>query len=143
MRWSARIGPWFREDEMKIENGRPLAFERAATVGRITTEETLSEPEFSLRPARPRDYSFALALFLEGSVGLLRNIGRWDEARVVSKFKRAYKQEQARIICIDGEDVGWIQVVELARRLHLRQIHLIARVRGRRIGTQLIKGLHV
>ena len=106
------------------------------------TDGPPTEPEFSLRPAEQDDYPFMLALYLDGSAGLLKKIGRWDENRVVKKFRRAYKQDQARIICSEGEDVGWIQIVDFARRLHLRQLHLIARVRGRGIGTRLIKDLH-
>jgi len=106
------------------------------------TNEARTPPEFSLRPAKPDDYPFALALFLDGSAGHLQKIGRWDEERVVSRFKRAYKDEQARIIRAGGEDVGWIQIDEFVRRLHLRQLHLIASVRGRGIGTRLIEDLH-
>jgi len=106
------------------------------------TEQASTEPEFSLRLARPGDYQFALNLYLDGSKELLKKIGRWDEKRVISRFKRAFKLEQARIICSGGEDVGWIQICDFARRLHLRQLHLIPRVRGRGIGTRLIDDLH-
>ncbi len=72
----------------------------------------------------------------------MEKIGRWDERRVVSRFKRAYKHEKAQIICVEGADVGWIQIEEFVGRLHLRQLHLIALVRGRGIGTRLIQDLH-
>ena len=121
---------------------RPPEVETAGrTGGRMTSEARIAR-EFSLRPAKQDDYPFALALFLDGSVGHLERIGRWDEQRVVSQFKRAYKHEKARIILAGGEDVGWIQVEEFVGRLHLRQLHLIARLRGRGIGTRLIEDLH-
>jgi len=97
--------------------------------------------EFSLRPAKLGDYSFALALYLDGSAGLLKEIGRWDEARIVARFERKYELGEAQIICIEGEDVGWIQVIDFVGQLYLRQLHLIARVRGRGIGTRLIEDL--
>jgi len=105
-------------------------------------DDARTKPEFSLRPAKPDDYPFMLSLFLEGSAGLLKRIGRWDEDRVVKRFNRAYKPDQTRVICADGEDVGWMQIVDFAHRLHLRQLHLIARVQGCGIGTQLIEDLH-
>ena len=126
---------------MSNENGRSLAFERAEGHGGILTQETRTAPEFSLRSAKPDDYPFALALYLDGSAGLLKEIGRWNEARIVAQFERKYKLGEAQIICIDGEDVGWIQVVDFVGQLYLRQLHLIARVRGRGIGTRLIEDL--
>lgn len=97
--------------------------------------------QFRLRAAGDDDYAFTLALYLDGSAGLLKKIGRWNEARILSRFKRAYKLGDGRIIIVDGEDVGWIQVVDFVGQLYLRQLHLIARVQGRGIGTQLIGDL--
>jgi ribosomal protein S18 acetylase RimI-like enzyme len=104
-------------------------------------DEASTRPEFSLRQAKPDDYPFMLALYLDGSAGLLEKIGRWDERRVVTRFERAYKQDQARVIRAVGGDVGWIQIVDFVGRLHLRQLHLIAPFRGRGIGTRLIEDL--
>ena len=108
----------------------------------LMTDQARKKPEFSLRPAKPDDYPFMLSLYLEGSAFLLKKIGRWDEDSFVKRFERAYKQDQTRVICVDGEDVGWLQIVDFARRLHLRQLHLVARVQGRGIGTRLIEDLH-
>lgn len=104
--------------------------------------EAIAKTKFSLRPAKPDDYPFMLSLFLDGSVDLLRKIGRWDEGRVVKRFNRAHKRGRTRVVCVGGEDVGWIQIVDFAHRLHLHQLHLTAGVRGRGIGTQLIENLH-
>jgi ribosomal protein S18 acetylase RimI-like enzyme len=97
--------------------------------------------EIALRPVRPDDYGFAVALYVEGSKDHLAKIGRWDEARVLAAFRRGYKREQARIIRAGGEDVGWVQIVEFAHRLHLRQIHIVEPFRNRGIGTRLIGSL--
>jgi ribosomal protein S18 acetylase RimI-like enzyme len=103
-----------------------------------------SEPrgdEIRLRPARPRDYLFALSLYLDGARRHLSKIGRWDRRRIVSRFRRGYKQAQTRVICVEGKAVGWIQVAELVGRLHLRQLHLVAVQQRNGIGTRLIKDL--
>ena len=126
---------------MKNENETRRPSERARRAGAIMAERGRSEPKFTLRPATPDDYPFALGLYVDGSAGHLKKIGRWNERRVVSKFKRTFKAEEARIIRVGGEDVGWIQIVDFVRRLHLRQLHMIARVQGRGIGTRLIEDL--
>jgi ribosomal protein S18 acetylase RimI-like enzyme len=97
-----------------------------------------TEPDFSLRPAEPGDYPFALALYLEGAKEHLTKIGRWDENRIAALFHEGYKQGRTRIISVDGRVVGFIQVVDFADRLYLRQIHLIDGFRGRGIGSTLI-----
>jgi ribosomal protein S18 acetylase RimI-like enzyme len=94
--------------------------------------------DFCLRPAEQGDYPFALALYLEGAKDHLTKIGRWDENRIVALFREGYKQGRTRIISVDGRVVGFIQVVDFADRLYLRQLHLIDGFRGRGIGSILI-----
>jgi ribosomal protein S18 acetylase RimI-like enzyme len=94
--------------------------------------------EVRLRPPKPRDYVFALALYLDGARTHLAKIGRWDRRRLTLQFRRGYRQAQARVICVEGRNIGWMQVAEFAHRLHLRQLHLIAPFRGNGIGTRLI-----
>jgi ribosomal protein S18 acetylase RimI-like enzyme len=114
-------------------SGGKLAPERAATA---TNDQTRSD--FRLRPAERSDYSFALTLYVEGAKGHLTKIGRWDEDRFVALFREGYDQGRTRIISVDGRVVGFIQVVDFADRLYLRQLHLIDGFRGRGIGSTLI-----
>ncbi len=104
----------------------------------------LKEPrqaDFRLRPAKPGDYSFAIALYLDGAKRHLSKIGRWNERRLRLKFRKGYKQAQTKIICVGDNAVGCMQVVEFVGRLYLRQLHLIPAYRRQGIGTQLIKDL--
>lgn len=117
-----------------------LGFEPEGDVDGSMSKE-LRTPPFVLRPATDDDYPFALALYIDGSAIHLKKIGRWDEARIVSRFRRAYKLGDARVVLVDGEDAGWMQVVDFVGQLHLRQLHLIPRVRSRGIGTRLIQDL--
>ena len=94
--------------------------------------------DFRLRPAEESDYSFALALYLEGAKEHLTKIGRWDEDRFAALFRDGYKQGQTQIVSVDSRVVGFIQMVDFADRLYLRQIHLIDGFRGRGIGSTLI-----
>jgi ribosomal protein S18 acetylase RimI-like enzyme len=109
-----------------------------------THREALAEPpgaEFRLRSAKPGDYSFAIALYLDGAKRHLSKIGRWDERRLRLKFRNGYKQAQTRIICVGEKPVGWMQVAVHVARLHLRQLHLISAHRRQGIGTRLVNDL--
>ena len=105
------------------------------------TSPPRSTPDFRLRCAKSEDYRFALALYLDGSRHLLERIGRWDEKRLVSRFRRGFKPSESKIIESGDLAVGWIQIVEGKHRLHLRQIHLVPEFRGLGIGTLLIEDL--
>ena len=99
------------------------------------------QADFWLRPAKPLDYSFAIALYLEGAKRHLSKIGRWNEPRLRLRFRKGYKQAQTRIICVGEKAIGWIQVAEFVGRLYLRQLHLVPAYRRQGIGTRLIKDL--
>ena len=121
---------------MKGENDKDYNNVRGAMAS-----EPWREDEFRLRPAKPRDYFFALSLYLDGAERHLSKIGRWDRPRVTSRFRYGYKPVQAQIICLGDKAIGWMQVADFVGHLHLRQLHLIRDFRGRGIGTRLIKDL--
>ena len=98
-------------------------------------------PHYLLRQAKPADYDFAAGLYLETTKKLLVALGEWQEDRVIARFRRAFKPEQAQVINSDGADIGWLQVSETPRELRLNQIHIIGCYRNRRIGTSLIEQL--
>lgn len=96
-------------------------------------------PGIALRPARPDDYEFARKLYF-GCVGtLLKALGRWDEAAVAKRFENAYRNRPSQVICLDGSDIGWLQVWWNESRVHLDQVHLVERYRNRGIGSLLIR----
>jgi ribosomal protein S18 acetylase RimI-like enzyme len=94
-----------------------------------------------LRPSRPEDYDFALDLYLESTKRLLIELGRWNEGRVVARFKQGFKLDQVRVIRAGGVDIGWMQTSNSADGLHLDQLHIVYRFRNRGIGTRLIQTL--
>ena len=104
-------------------------------------KEPNTAPEISLRPAQPGDYDFAAALYFESTKRLLTALGRWQERRVVARFRRAFKPEQTQVICSGGTDIGWMQVSQTTDGFHLHQLHIVDRFRNRGIGTRLINAL--
>src|SRR5258708_12138905 len=98
-------------------------------------------PDIALRPAQPGDYDFAAALYLDSTKILLTALGRWQERRVVARFRRAFKPEQTQVICSGGTDIGWMQVSQSTDGFHLHQLHIVDHFRNRGIGTSLIRAL--
>ena len=95
----------------------------------------------SSRQARPEDFAFALALYLESTKPLLIALGRWEEDRVRARFAEDFTPERAQMLHDDGRVIGWIQVSENGEGLHLDQLHLTEGYRNRGIGTRLIEAL--
>ena len=94
---------------------------------------------YEMRRAGRADYHFALALYVDGSAKHLQKIGRWDEARILRRFERAYDLGVSHIIGVDGREAGYLQVVEFKRQIYLRQLHLADFARNRGIGAHLIE----
>ncbi len=95
----------------------------------------------SLRAGRPADYGFALELYLESTKRLLTALGRWDEARVLARFKEGFKPDEVQVIRSGGADIGWMQVSSSTDGLHLDQLHIVDGWRNQGIGTRLIRAL--
>lgn len=70
---------------------------------------------------------------------LLTALGAWDDAKAEASFSEYFKQDEVRIITINGADIGWIQVSEANGEIHLDQLHLVEPFRDRGIGTRLIE----
>lgn len=95
----------------------------------------------ALRAARPSDRPFARRLYFDGMRQGLTAIGTWNEHHVAARFRSSFRFVDSRIIRFGRADIGWIQISETTRGLHLQQLHLIERFRNNGIGTQLIQAL--
>jgi ribosomal protein S18 acetylase RimI-like enzyme len=124
---------------VRKDHEMPSGFLEPMGASRVMTDPPHEETLFRLRPAVNADYPPMLALYLEGAQKHLSKIGRWDEERLVGLFHNGYKLHQTQIICVDDQDVGFIQVIEYVDRVYLRQLHLIEGFRGRGIGSKLIE----
>ena len=70
---------------------------------------------------------------------LLTALDAWDNVRAYATFSEYFKQDEVRIITVNGADVGWIQVSEANGEIHLDQLHLVEPFRDLGIGTRLIE----
>ena len=94
-----------------------------------------------LRSAGRDDFSFAERLYVESTNPLLKAIGRWDAAAVAQRFSDGFRRGPSQIVCIDGKDIGWLQVSRRDASIHLHQVQLIKAFRNRGIGTELIRSV--
>jgi ribosomal protein S18 acetylase RimI-like enzyme len=99
------------------------------------------EIAFHLRPAKPGDLEFAERLYLATMEPLMTALGEWNAGTFRGRFRAAFKAEDVRIIRVDGEDAGFIQVKNTDTDLNLAQIHLVESARNRGIGSKLIQAL--
>ncbi len=105
----------------------------------VAVEEPSGEhTAFDLRPARMSDYGFVQSLYLETMRPLLVKLGAWDQDDVIARFKQHLRVKEVQIIAVNGEDGGFLQVVESEANITLAQIHLRAAFRRLGIGTRLI-----
>lgn len=94
---------------------------------------------FDLRPGRQEDYDFAKELYFGSMKPLLEALDAWNAEEKEAAFASYYDVDEVRVIMVDGQDVGWIQVSHTDEEFCLDQLHLIETARGKGIGTVLIK----
>lgn len=96
-----------------------------------------------LRPATPDDYGFALALYLETIRPHAALLIDWRDEAEAERFAGFWRSDEARIVTLDGTDVGWVQVEESPEAVALRQFYLSPAHQGRGIGSQVLARLIV
>ena len=93
-----------------------------------------------LRPARPEDFYYCARLYFEGMESTIKELNL-DMDGQIAGFRQRWDVTQVRIITLDGADIGWLQSFVEDDTLFLGQLFVDRTLRGRGIGTQLIKGL--
>jgi ribosomal protein S18 acetylase RimI-like enzyme len=94
----------------------------------------------ALRPARPEDFDYCARLYFEEMESTIKQLNLDMDGRIAG-FRRRWEVAQVRIITLDGADIGWLQSVVEDDALFLGQLFVDRNLRGRGIGTQLVKGL--
>lgn len=100
---------------------------------------TKTIPEFGLRPATDKDFTFTHDMYIASMQPLLAALDAWDSEKAEAAFKSYFVTDEIEIITIDDRDVGWTQITSNDTDLFIDQIHLFEEVRGLGIGASLIK----
>ncbi|MEM6382914.1 MAG: GNAT family N-acetyltransferase [Pseudomonadota bacterium] len=97
-----------------------------------------AKPAYDLRAADAGDYPFCERLYIASMQPLLSALDAWDHGKAVRALTEYFKPEEVQIVRMEKEDAGWIQISESEQALHLDQIYLREKFRGRGVGTHLI-----
>ena len=92
----------------------------------------------ALRAACNEDFVFARNLYFQTMRGIIESLFGWDQAREERNFAGFFKVGEARIITVDGRDVGWIQEQVEDEAIHLGSLYVIPEMQGRGIGTKVL-----
>lgn len=98
-------------------------------------------PDYSLRDATNGDFEFARRLYFSSMEPLLSALNAWDADKAGDAFSGYFIADEIKVVRLDAEDVGWMQVSRAEKELCLDQIHLIEAARGQGIGTELIQSV--
>jgi len=94
----------------------------------------------SLRPAHPEDFDYCARLYFEGMEKIIKELSLNTDAQVAG-LRQRWEVAQVRIITLDGTDIGWLQSFEEDGALFLGQLFVDSALRGRGIGTEVVKAL--
>jgi len=95
----------------------------------------------NLQQAKAEHYDFALHLYLLTMRPYMEELDMWDERQQRAIFAAQWKREEARIISVDGKDVGWLQVAELPTEIRLQKFYISPSHQRSGIGSEVMSNL--
>src|SRR5918992_1780170 len=101
----------------------------------------MKERSIALRAAAPSDFEFAWRLYRDLMQPLTEELLEWHEDKQRIVVAEAVKSGEAQVISLDGRDVGWLQVRDLANEIWLLQLYVGRDCQRRGIGTRVVNDL--
>jgi ribosomal protein S18 acetylase RimI-like enzyme len=92
-----------------------------------------------LRPACSDDYDFALKLYIEAIRPLAGAWIKWVEADQEAQFASLWRPNDARIIALDGHEMGWVEFRQTGNEVFLKQLYIAPAYQRRGMGTQVMR----
>jgi ribosomal protein S18 acetylase RimI-like enzyme len=94
-----------------------------------------------LQQAKAEHYDFCLRLFLLTMRPYMQELNVWDEEEQRSSFATHWKVEEVKIISVDGNDAGWLQVTELPAEIRLQKFFILPEYQRSGIGSEVLSRL--
>jgi ribosomal protein S18 acetylase RimI-like enzyme len=85
------------------------------------------------------DYPFALKLYVEAIKPLACAWREWVEADQEAQFASLWRQDDTRIITLDGQEIGWVEFRRTGDELFLKQLYISPGHQRRGIGSQVLQ----
>ena len=89
---------------------------------------------------RPEDFDYCARLYFEGMDNIIKELNLDMDAQIAG-FRQRWDVTQVRVITQDGTNIGSLQGLAKDDAPFLGHLFVDGTLRGRGIGTQLIKGL--
>ena len=97
--------------------------------------------DISIRKAQPGDYEFARRVHPQAMRPHVERLFGWDDASRAERFRSEFSLDGASVIRRGNEDVGWLQVLEDADSIYLRQLFILPEFQNRGVGTAVLTRL--
>ena len=101
----------------------------------------MAEIVLHLRPGRKEDLAFAKHLYFQSMRPLLEEYQEWNEKHEIKRLTQQFSCGGSYFIGLDGEDVGWLQLIDSRNEMDLSQLYIEPEYRGRGIGTCILEHL--
>ncbi len=93
-----------------------------------------------LRAAKAADYDFARRVHHAGMRWIgERLLGGWDDAFQNVRFRGKFVLAEVRVIVVDSEDAGYLQVAAGKDAVELKELHIDAAFQNRGIGSEVMR----
>jgi len=96
--------------------------------------------QIGVRHASPQDYEFCERLYFAGMHQIIEQLNL-DRNLQAASFQRQWILSEARILAVDGIDIGWMQSSVQDGELFLKQLFVDGPHQNRGIGTQVMRQL--
>jgi ribosomal protein S18 acetylase RimI-like enzyme len=93
----------------------------------------------TLRPAGSADYPFALNLYVETIRPLATAWMEWFDQDQEVQFASLWRPNDTRIIVLDGEEIGWVELRQAENDIFLKQLYISPAYQRRGIGSRVMR----
>ena len=93
----------------------------------------------ALVPAASGDYEFARDTYYATMRWIIERLFGWNQAEQDASFAAQFRLNDARLIMMDDQRVGWIQAQQSENAVTLHQFYVVPALQRRGIGTHVLR----